>query len=55
MRFVDDSTLVSADDKGVLRLWRKVSDQARLPLVHVEISANDIPFSVEVNMRETST
>ena len=55
VRFVDDSTFVSADDKGVLRLWRKLSDQACLPLMYVETLVNDIPFSVEVNMRETST
>ena len=55
VRFVDDSTFVSADDKGVLRLWRKLSDQACLPLMYVETLVNDMPFSVEVNMRETST
>lgn len=54
MRFLDESTFVSADDKGVLRLWRRASDQACLPLLYVETSANDMPFSVEVIMREAS-
>lgn len=55
LRFVDESTFVSADDKGVLRVWRRAFDQACLPPVYVETPANDIPFAVEDNMRETST
>ncbi|EPT02855.1 hypothetical protein FOMPIDRAFT_1159982 [Fomitopsis schrenkii] len=31
LRFVDESTFVSADDKGVLRVWRRAFDQACLP------------------------